>query len=117
MLQTIVASLAVATISGLAFLAVKHHAVYERLFGKLYLLLGIVCLSLTVWSCAVSLAATTLLEFVSPEKVASAKAAIERISVHLGWVLLSQILGMAYLFFLSWLGRQIKEDADAKSET
>ena len=116
MLQTIVTSLAVTAISGLAFLAVKHHVVYEQLFGKLYLLLCVICFSLSAWSSAVSLASTTLLTFVSPEKLASAKAAIEPISINMGWVLVSQVLGMVYLFFLSWLGRQIKEDADAKNE-
>lgn len=116
MLQTVSASLVVAAISGLAFLAVKHHAVYERLFGKLYVLLSVICISLVAWSGAVSMAWTTLFPFVSPEKMTAAKSAIEPIAFNVGWVLLGQLLGMSYLFFLSWLGRLIKEDIDAKTE-
>lgn len=111
MLQTIIASLVAAAISGLAFLAVKHHAVYERLFGKLYVMLGFICLTLVAWSGAVSSVSSTLFAFVNPEKLASAKAAIKPISFNMAWILLGQFFGIAYLFFLSWLGRQIKEDA------
>lgn len=116
MLQTIIASLAVAAISGLAFLAVKHHAVYERLLGKLYVMLGVISIALMAWSGAVSLVSSTLIQFVSLEKLKLATEAVEPFSFSIGWVLLGHLLGSGYLLFLAWLGCQIKEDVDAKND-
>ena len=107
------APLLVAAVSGLAYLAVKHPTIYQRLFGKVYLLSGVVFLVLVVWSGAISWAHTTLLPFISPEKSALATAAIESISLSVPWLLLFNLLVVAYLFFLAWLSRQVEQDKQA----
>lgn len=78
---TLLVPLLIAAISGLAYLAVKHPAVYEKLFGRVYFISGIVFGALLIWSGSISWAHTTLLQFIEPEKHASAKASIEAITI------------------------------------
>ena len=107
---TLLVPLLIAAISGLAYLAVKHPAVYEKLFGRVYFISGIVFGALLIWSGSISWAHTTLLQFIEPEKHASAKASIEAITIPVPWLLLAQFVVIGYLFFLSWLGHQIEQD-------
>ena len=113
---TLVGPLVLAAISGLAYLAVKHPAVYEKLFNKLYLLSTIVFLGTALWSGAVSMAFVALLPFISIDKVNSAKAAIDGISVPMVWALIGQFSATVYLFFLSWLAHQVKNDSASMSK-
>jgi hypothetical protein len=113
---TLVYPLVLACISGLAYLAVKHPAVYEKLFNKLYFCSGVAGLVLGLWSTAVSKTLSALYPFIADGKQAAAAAAADGISVSLGWVVIWQLLSMAYLLFLSWLANQIKNDRSAKNE-
>jgi hypothetical protein len=107
------APLLVAAASGLAYVAMKHPVIYQRLFGKVYFLSGVIFLVLVVWSGAISLAHTTLLPFISPENSTPAAAAIDSISIPTPWLLLANLIVAAYLFFLAWFSRQVEQDRHA----
>ncbi len=110
---TLLAPLILAAISGLAYLAVKHPNIYEKLFGKVYAISAMAFLGMMVWTGAVSTGFSAVQSFIPTEKQVAAKAAADAITLPLHWVLLTQLATMALLFFLSWLARQVAQDGQA----
>lgn len=108
-MQTLLVSLVMAAVSGLAFLAVKHPPIYRRLFGSIYVLSSSLFLALVAWSSAVDLTLATLIGFIDPNKYADAKANVALFSLPLPWLLAAWVLGLAYIFFLEWLAKQVTE--------
>jgi len=111
---TLLAPLILAAIIGLAYLAVKHPNVYEKLFGKVYAISAMVFLCLMVWTGAVTTAISAVQSFIPADKQTAAKAAVDAITLPLHWVLLAQLATMALLFFLSWLAHQVAHDGQSK---
>ena len=102
--------LLLAAISGLAYLAVKHPSIYEKLFGKIYLASSIITLALLFWTTAMIRASIVLLPFTSPEKMLEANKAIDSVTIPYYLTIIAHVLFSAYLFFLSWVSNQIQNE-------
>ena len=103
----------VTAVSGLAYLAVKHPRIYLKLFGKVYFISSLAFLIMVVWSGAFSWAHATLLPYITSEKLGEARAAVEALSIPVPWLILTNLLIIGYLFFLSWLAHQVDQDKHA----
>lgn len=111
----LLAPLVLALVSSLAYLAVKHPAIYEKLFNKLYLLLCVIFLAMVVWSSAVSMAFTAVLPFIKPDNLDAAKLAADNIAIPFSWGVLGMLGGLGYVLFLSWLAHQVLNDNSKKA--
>ncbi len=98
-----IAPLAISVASGLAFLAVKHPTIYERLFNALYGLMFLAFLTQMAWNFGVTSSFTAVIPFIHPDKVAVARAASDALTVSSAWIFISPFIVMGYLLFLSWL--------------
>jgi hypothetical protein len=114
---TVFTSLLIAAISGLAYLAVKHPTIYEKLYSKFYSAIGLVFFLLIFWSGSLQFAVAMLTPFIIPDKLVEARSLIDAMTVPLSWLLFSNFGSVGYLFFLSWLARQIHQDNRSKKDS
>ena len=118
-METLVVSLALASISGVTFLAYKHPAGYLRLLEWFKIGAGIIMIAALAVSFGVSRAYFALFPFIESSKRDEARAAIENIDPYswrlvAGYVALTVYLG--FLVFLPYFTGQAS-GANEKTES
>ena len=116
--KTLFASLILAFISGLTFLAYKHQIAFKRLYWPLFFLITAAFLVATAWNGAVSSALSALSEFIPPTQFQAASLKAHELDFP-SWhplVFLCSVIYMSFLLWLPILLAEGKEKTEPKDE-
>jgi UDP-N-acetylmuramyl pentapeptide phosphotransferase/UDP-N-acetylglucosamine-1-phosphate transferase len=109
-IQTIGASLILAAISGLSYLAYKHPKAYSRLYIPLCLI-GVIALALIgIWDTALSVAQEHLKQSLPAEQSEISKAVLSGLTVSFGWTMLCAFVYILIIAVLLFLPNLLEED-------
>ena len=108
MIDTLVTSLILMSVSGLAFLAYKHPDAYDKIYKYLTVLylFGWACIG--TWDIAVALTSKRLNIFLQSDKIEIAKTATDNLQISVGWTFVIGISIVIYINFLAFLPYIIK---------
>lgn len=118
--EKVLASIVLAALGGLTFLAYKHPEAYEKLFWPLVILLNAALFGAIVWDAGLGAGYRIVREYVNQGSLNEASQMIEANKV-LGWRVFVWFIGIAlYLVFLSVLPLLIEKkkpdgNADGKN--
>lgn len=109
-MEVLVYTIIGAAITGLAILATKHPAIFDRMSGYLLglNLLSIICFA--VWSFASTATFNALRPFLKADSYEGVTNAMNSLAPSALLVLGAHVAAVAYVLFLSWLGSQIESD-------
>ncbi len=123
-METLISSLIVAALTGLAFLAYKHPDAFKPIYGLLNGLGAAVIVGLTIWNTALSQGFTKIIPYLMKDEGAweSAHAAVNSLEVPFGITILVYISVAVFLGFLSILPKLLeketkKTDDEKENET
>ena len=109
--KTLFASLILALISGLTFLAYKHPIAFKRLFWPLFFLITAAFFVATAWNGAVSSVLSALSEFIPPTQLQAASLKAHELDFP-SWHTLAFLCSGLYMSFLLWLPILLAEDKE-----
>ena len=113
MLNTIIPSLVVLSVSGITFIAYKHPNAYQKMFKYLMIIASIVYLGFILWSVAVRYTEIAVLEIVpldSQNAIKSAVSALKFRYLNVSIIFFCSSLYLLILTFLSFI--RIPEDKE-----
>ena len=116
MLSTFIVGVLLATISGLAILAIKHHDVYEDIFNKILFCVFVAFLLISAVSVGYEYGVYTTKKAIEniPSNFVSPKEEMFR---NIRWYSISIfLLSQIYLYLLSYLGRKIKHSQEKQNQ-
>jgi len=97
-MQTFIAGLLLATVSGVTVVAFRHPNGFARLFPYLLALMTILFLGLSTWHVAIEYAWTNLLKFMAEDTLHEAVNTKGRLRPPYIWVVICYIGAVAFLF-------------------
>jgi hypothetical protein len=113
LVATLVAALTVSALTGITFLAYKHHRAYSNLFLVLFTVYFIVLIFYLTWNGGVLWTYSAISDFIQPDKFSEARAARDNIQIPF-WVFVVASGASLYTSFLLYLPNLLANDKPAK---
>lgn len=112
MIETILSGLILAGVSGITFIAYKHHSGYTKIYPIIHYGALLVLIVGTAWNYAVDYTWIELHDFIKTESGSAALQAREELKIHFGWLLSGTLGVVLYAYFLGHLPKILGGDTN-----
>ena|SRR2546421_537687 len=115
-METFIAGLLVASISGLALLAYRHPPGYKRLYIILMIAISAAYLLIGLWDIACEISYGQVITFLKDNAYDDARSAVRRVQINLVWTSLAAVGAYVYLNFLLYLPKLLENNEELSEE-
>jgi hypothetical protein len=109
MIETIIAGLILALISGITILAFKHKKIFDKVFDKFLIIFGCICILLFIWNIAIEYGFSEVYKYIEKEKIELAKESLPYFALRNTYLIIIFILIQIYLSGLKYLTNLIED--------
>jgi|AntDeeMinimDraft_5_1070356.scaffolds.fasta_scaffold03235_3 multisubunit Na+/H+ antiporter MnhB subunit len=110
MIETIVAGLILALVSGITILAFKYKKVFDKVFEKFLIIIGCIFIVLFIWNIAIEYSFSEIYKYIENGKTELAKESLPYFPLRTTYLGIIFIVIQIYLSGLKYLTNLIKED-------
>ena len=110
MVETIIAGLILALVSGITILAFKYKNVFDKIFDKFLIIIACIFIVLFIWNIAIEYSFSEIYKYIDKEKTELAEESLPKFplrTVYLGIIL---VVIQIYLNALKYLTNLIEDD-------